>query len=288
METVQENLMPPGRFDDHAFLNYDQSNDFTLYEIGNYSCPPLYSYGPVARTRDIFHFVISGRGKVVIRDKEFNVDKEQGFLIPAGEKAYYIADRDDPWTYCWLHLGGARLEEMWEKAGISVENPVFISEAPDSPVKDLYFQMSNNRNRELFCFAKLYEIMNFIVSTSTNRKKYSPNIQLAYVRKTIQIIQLKYSEPLQVSFIADECGLNRSYLSRLFKDATGRSIQTYLMDYRMKNAIRLLKETNDSIQNIAFLVGYSDIFTFSRAFKKVFGMTPSECRAAEGKTHEKE
>ncbi|MCR5545651.1 MAG: AraC family transcriptional regulator, partial [Lachnospiraceae bacterium] len=114
-----------------------------------------------------------------------------------------------------------------------------------------------------------------------NREIISSNLQLEYVRKTIQIIQLKYSEPLQVSYIADECGLNRSYLSRLFKDATGRSIQTYLMDYRMKNAVHLLKETNQPIQNVAFLVGYNDVFTFSRAFKKVFGMSPSDCRAAE-------
>ncbi len=88
MENKDGKKLPMGQFDDHAFLNYDQSNDFIIYEIGNYSCPSLYSYVPVARTRDIFHFVISGCGKVVIRDKEFTVDTNQGFLIPAGEKAY--------------------------------------------------------------------------------------------------------------------------------------------------------------------------------------------------------
>lgn len=86
---------------------------------------------------------------------------------------------------------------------------------------------------------------------------------------------MKYSEPLHVDDIANICGLNRSYLSRLFKDATGSTLQQYLITYRMKMAIKLMKETNYDIQHIAFSVGYCDIFTFSKAFKKHFGIAPS-------------
>ena len=51
------------------------------------------------------------------------------------------------------------------------------------------------------------------------------------------------------------------------------------MDYRMKKANRLLKETGESVQTISNLVGYKDIFTFSKAYKKVFGNSPSIYRA---------
>lgn len=276
---MTKNQILPGKFDDHAFLDYNRSSDFTLYEIGNYSCPPLYSYGPVARTRDIFHFVLSGKGKVFINNREFDVEKNQGFLIPKGVPAYYIADRNDPWSYFWLHLGGTRLQEMWKRAGLSAENPVFISNQKKSPMPGLYEQLSQSRNREIFCTAKVYEMMDFIVNSSIYKQPLNDNKQVTYVRRVIHIIQIKYSEPLSVSNIADMCGLNRSYISRLFKDATGRSIHEYLNDYRMKKAIQLLKETDEPIQSIAFLVGFSDIFTFSKAFKKTHGLSPSEYRA---------
>ena len=277
---MSETLPPPGKFDDHAFLDYDSSIDFNLYEIGNYSCPSLYSYGPVARTRDIFHFVLSGHGKLIIRNKEFDIQNNQGFLIPKGEKAFYIADKDDPWSYFWLHLGGSRLDEMWKKSGLSADSPVFISNSDTPTMYNLIEQLSRNRNRELFCMAKVYEIMDFVVSTSVNKAEIVLNRQLEYVRRTIHIIQIKYSEPLSIDAIADMCGLNRNYLSHLFKNATGKSIHAYLTDYRMKNAVRLLRETDESIQNISFLVGYNDMFTFSKAFKKLHGCSPSEFRNA--------
>lgn len=273
-----------GRFDDHAFLDYDWSDDLSLYEIGNFNCPPLYSYGPVARPRDIFHFVLSGKGKLYIKNREYTVEAGQGFLIPHEVKALYTADRNDPWSYFWLHIGGARLAEIWTKAGLSEDNPVFVSDVDSSPMPELYRDISEKRDRELYCISKLFEIMDHVTSTSVNRQLSRPNTQLDFVQRIIHIIQIKYSEPLQVTQIAELCGLNRSYMSRIFKDATGSSIQEYLMDYRMKKANRLLKETGESVQTISNLVGYKDIFTFSKAYKKVFGNSPSIYRA-EQKNH---
>ncbi|MCR5452957.1 MAG: AraC family transcriptional regulator [Lachnospiraceae bacterium] len=275
-----EQSLPEGRYDDHAFLDYERSNDFSLYEIGNFACPPLYSYGPVARTRDIFHFVFAGKGKLVIRNKEFNVDTMQGFLIPAKERAFYIADKDEPWSYFWLHVGGSRLPDIWKKAGINADSPIFISDAKKSPLYDLYNMLNAGRDRELYCMSKLYEIMDHITSTSIHRDTSHSNTGIDHVHRIIRIIQLKYSEPITIAQIADLCGLNRSYMSRLFSNATGNSIQGYLIKYRMKKAMQLLKETDDTVQNIAYLVGYSDIFTFSKAFKKISGQSPTDYRVS--------
>ena len=78
--------------------------------------------------------------------------------------------------------------------------------------------------------------------------------------------------------IAFALGLNRSYLTRLFKEATGYSLQEYLLTYRMKMAIKLLSENKLSVSEIAEAVGYTDTFTFSKAFKRHFGQSPSACK----------
>ena len=101
---------------------------------------------------------------------------------------------------------------------------------------------------------------------------------LVYVKNVIGYIKLKYSDPIKIEHIALACGLNRSYLTRLFKEATGYTLQQYLTIYRMKQAMRLLKETDKSIQEITAAVGYSDTFTFSKAFKRQYGKSPSSFR----------
>ena len=104
------------------------------------------------------------------------------------------------------------------------------------------------------------------------------NNSLTYVRNVINYIQLKYSEPIKIDTIAMSLGLNRSYLTRLFKEATGYSLQEYLLTYRMKMAARMLSDETTSVNMIASNVGYNDTFTFSKAFKRHFGSSPSEYR----------
>lgn len=265
-------------FDRMWFLDHDNSNDFSLYEIGSYKCVPNYGYGPSIRARDIFHFVISGKGKLYINDKCYEISSGQGFLIPANVKSYYEADKDDPWHYIWIHVGGAKLAEMWYLAGIGIDQPIFTpSERPDIAVSILN-NMIKMRDDELYCIGKIYELFSYITNKSQTRISKVVSPQLEYVKKTIKFIQLKYSNHLRIDDISNACGLNRSYLSRLFKDATGSSIQQYLVTYRMKIAATLIKETTQSIQDISLAVGYSDIFTFSKAFKKYYNVSPSDFR----------
>ena len=265
-------------YDKRWFVDYDKSNDFYLYEIGIYKCPSCYGYGPTIRTRDILHFVISGKGKLYINDEIFDVEAGQAFLIPANIRAYYEADAKDPWHYIWIHVGGARLKETLHLCGMDENQPLFISTSDENGWLEILKDIFIHRESELYCIGKIYELFAYMTANSINKLSYETNPQLEYVKKTIKYIQLKYSEALHMDDIAEACGLNRSYLSRLFKEATGQSVQQYLITYRLKKATELMKETNLSLQDISLAVGYTDIFTFSKAFKKNFGTSPSNYR----------
>ena len=263
-------------YDFCAFLNYDFSNDFSLYEIGNYQCPPLYSYGPVIRAKAILHYVTGGEGRLVINNREFKIKEKQAFLIPAGVKAFYEADSQNPWNYIWLHLGGPMFSDIMEKAGLNEDSPVFISTDNKNPLDALFEEILLHHEQEYYCMGKLYELADYLVRYSANKQEEQINLQMNYVRKIIKFIQFKYSEPIQVADIASVLGLNRSYLTRLFKEATGSSIQNYLFSYRMKMAIKLLENPEHSVQYVAFAVGYNDSFTFSKAFKRYTGKAPKD------------
>lgn len=75
-------------------------------------------------------------------------------------------------------------------------------------------------------------------------------------------------------------GLSSSYLCRVFKEETGVNINTYINNLRMAKAVRLLEDKNYYIKEVAISVGFDDQLYFSRLFKKYYGVTPSQYRAA--------
>ncbi len=260
------------------FVDITKSNDFFLFEVGRYKSIPKYSYGPIVRTRTIFHYVISGKGYLIINDKRYDIHANQGFFIPAKCRAFYEADAEDPWEYVWIHIDGPRATELFTSAGISLETPVFSPTEDASEIVDYIEDIYNHGDQECYCYARVYEFFDCLNKKSPNKVVHDVDPRLAYVKSAIRYIQLKYSEPINVEDIASACGLNRSYLTRLFKHATGYTPQSYLFTYRMKKASELLLESSESVSSTAFLVGYSDSFTFSKAFKRYKNISPSDYR----------
>ena len=101
---------------------------------------------------------------------------------------------------------------------------------------------------------------------------------LEYITKVVSFMNENYSKDLSISDIARSVNLNPRYLGSLFKNATGKTLIEYLNEIRIKKAKELLSQTNMSIKTISESVGYNDVHTFIRNFKKLFNITPSEYR----------
>ena len=91
-----------------------------------------------------------------------------------------------------------------------------------------------------------------------------------------------YAAQIDFAAIAASHYVSASYLSRIFHDRVGVSPIRYLTDLRMKNARRLLADTDLSVREIAELVGYTDPFYFSKAFKAAAGVNPTQFREGQG------
>lgn len=87
-----------------------------------------------------------------------------------------------------------------------------------------------------------------------------------------------YGSDLSLDFIADKFKLSSGYLSIYFKDKKGMNFSTYLNELRANKAIELLRETGLKIHEIANEVGYQNVNSFIRMFKKMNGLSPNEFR----------
>ncbi len=94
----------------------------------------------------------------------------------------------------------------------------------------------------------------------------------------MKYIEEHYPENLTVEEIARQLSVNRSHLSRVFKNQLGTSIKEYLIGVRINRAAFLLSLTDDSVESIAYQVGFNSLVVFSRMFKKTTGETATNYR----------
>lgn len=95
-----------------------------------------------------------------------------------------------------------------------------------------------------------------------------------------EFLHQNYSRSLQLQDLADFVHLTPNYCGVLFQKLFGVPFTRYLTDLRLEKATELLRMKHIPINRIAFLVGYSDVFYFSRLFKQKYGMSPSEYRGS--------
>lgn len=99
-----------------------------------------------------------------------------------------------------------------------------------------------------------------------------------------QIINVKnyiaqnYMYDLKLEDVASVANMSKSAFSRFFKLHSGRCLSDYVIDVRMGNAARLLLDTDDTISNISFKVGFNNLSNFNRTFRRLKGCTPTEFR----------
>jgi AraC-like DNA-binding protein len=92
-------------------------------------------------------------------------------------------------------------------------------------------------------------------------------------------IKENYADPsMGLNKISDEFQISESYFSHMFKEKTGVNFSTYLENIRLNEAARLIKETDIGLNELYISVGYNNANSFRRAFKKVYGVTPSAMR----------
>ena len=178
----------------------------------------------------------------------------------------------------WIGFNGVKAETYLNYANLNEENLIF-EYSKDSTLKDYISEMLKlnemDYSNELKLEGLLYFFMSKLVETRKdvfNQKAYK-SAEL-YLEKSIEFIENNYSNNIKINDIASYIGINRSYLTHIFKKNINISPQDFLVNYKIDKACILLQNTDLSIKVVAKSIGYSDPLTFSKIFKKVKGESP--------------
>jgi len=232
-----------------------------------------YAWGPAIHETFCLHYVLSGCGYYVTKDETYYLTKGESFLVFPNELVHYFPDKQNPWTYTWVNFIGLdavsllKMTNFYQKPicqRISDLEEIYNKFLPD--IKSEYLKQRNSGLlREL-----LSHYMEHYPSHS-NSMRSSDYISVAkeYIASHFHL------HNFNVSLLAADIGLERSYLYRIFIENEGLSPSEYLANLRMEKAVQLIKNGFSNVSVIAYSVGYADPLYFSKVFKKKYGVTPT-------------
>jgi AraC family transcriptional regulator of arabinose operon len=263
-----------------------QTEDLYLTLCGLEKCPP----GTIVRTEDgkagyHLHVILSGKGSLTVGGTTYNLHMGQMFITKPGEVSIYGPDDEEPWSYCWMSYDGNNAKTYTESAGF--KEGIYNQDCCIDPrefynlVQKILGQPELTLANELIRLSALLEYLSLAIESNyklaqvvRHPHEYAPDV---YVSHAIDFIVNNYAT-IKVNDIARYIGINRSYLTNIFKKKMKISPQEYLLQYRMHQGCKLLLETNLPIQEVARRIGYDNPLTFSKMFKHIYGVSPSNYR----------
>lgn len=256
----------------------DESLSLRVYNVGREQCKSLHQWGPGIRNFYLIHHIVSGKGIYKVGNKSYDIGIGNTFLIYPGTEITYIADKDDPWDYYWVGFSGNDARIIINQTDFTKENPVICIDMDDrfeELLMDIYHTKGNSDSSIIKMSGYLMLALSYLIEKSTH-KKLRQNSSIEYTKKALEYIEYHYTEKLMVQDISDYIGISRSQLYRVFMELYQKSPMDIILEYRIRMACQLLKTSKLSIGSVGYSVGFEDNLYFSRAFKKVMGLSPRE------------
>ncbi|MGT2959171.1 AraC family transcriptional regulator [Streptococcus bovimastitidis] len=246
-------------------------------------CDSLYSFGPAVRDNYVLHFIVHGQGTFTIDGKTIPLKEGDIFLLPKNKVTFYQADRFNPWTYVWVGFRGSKAESIIKDSALS--ESYYCHSNLESPILNQLMELIKFSDEkptnvtELLLIGELYKLLAFLCqefphqSTSSDQELIND-----YVKQSLKLIHANYDSKIRISDMADKLNLDRTYLYKIFKEKTGYSLKDYILHIKLDKSAQLLSESDLTITEISYSVGYSDPLQFSKIFKKFYKVSPSQYR----------
>lgn len=202
-------------------------------------------------------------------------------LFPQRICSYARIDSPEPLKMTWVAFDGAQAAELLAMIPLTPERP-FAKSKLTAEVRQLLqqllqFGMKQSRPAKAARFGLLYQLFSELARTEEEQRAEQRGPE-EWIRAGMEYMKTHYGEPIGVRHAAEHVNIHRAHFTKLFTEHVGMSPSDYLRRLRMEQALRLLRGTSRSIHDIALSVGYADTASFSRAFRTVYGTSPSACR----------
>ncbi|MFI0429799.1 helix-turn-helix transcriptional regulator [Mariniflexile sp. HMF6888] len=243
-----------------------------------------------------FHFCVKGSSKFVFNEGRYvlNILEENSLLLynPQRDLPINLQVNPNSWMVSVLisikKFHGLFSQEADYISFLNEDNKdkKYYKDGSITPSMAIVLNQLINYNlnqsiKDLYFKGKAYELLSLYFNRSEDADiEQCPFLvdetNVIKIRKAKDIIIARMAEPPSLQELADEIGLNLKKLKEGFKQIYGDSVFSFLFDYKMEVARKLLESGDNNVNEVGLKVGYSTASHFIAAFKKKYGTTPKK------------
>lgn len=233
----------------------------------------------------LLQHTLAGRGNLEYEGKRCIVEAGQTMLLHFPHDNRYWVDaaaggREGGWRFFWLCMNGGEVLRAWRTAEATLGPIVTLSDgalgaAAEACAAVLRGEVGGAGHASALAYTVAMRVLDDAVAAAPAlRGPREPALQRA-----IDLCRTRLTHGnLDVDALADAAGYSRWHFSRLFSESEGMPPGEFILRERMKEAVRLLQETDEPVKAIAGRCGFTDANYFAKAFRRVYRVSPSEFR----------
>ena len=290
-------LYTPSPFARSSLLHLQEVGSLTAIKPHTSKREKLQSY--------LCFMVEDGEGELVYEGKKYDLKSGDVVFIDC-RKAYSHSTGLNPnaglWSLRWCHFYGPSMPAIYakycERGGLPVirgaDVSVDLARGADmgrrddvscgadvsqyaAILTDIYtLASSSDYIRDMRINGKLNDLLTLLMESSWHREAHTNAPKKMEISRVKSFLDEHYEEKLSLESVASHFFIDKHYLARLFKEQYGVTLVTYLQQVRITHAKRMLRFTDKSIEEIGLECGIGELNYFSRVFKKLEGVSPSE------------
>jgi len=233
----------------------------------------------------LFQYTLYGEGVFESGETAYRIGKGRAFLteIP-GDHRYYFPKDGSQWGFLFLLMRPTLILPHWKEAKRRLGEAPYLprTSRPVRLLEHIWEEANAGRIAEPYTASShgyqfVSELCRFASAPNGDRQDWPPK-----VREAAAFMEAHYDKMISLDQMADSLAVSKYHLIRTFTTAVGVSPNEYLNRFRIEQAMRLLRHTDWSVEQIAERVGYSGGSYFIKVFRKMTGLTPGSFRCEQG------
>ena len=234
---------------------------------------------PDGAAETIVILCVAGTGWVETGGVRTAVGAATAVVLPGGrgEAHAYGAAEGDPWTIWWCHVRGADVADLLDGAGVRGAQviPLVAADRLTAMLDEIISVLEKDQSpaRLVATAGMAWRLLTALAIDRRLPEKGTP------LQQAMNYLEDRVDGSVRLADLAALVGVSSSYLSKLFREATGGGVLAHHTALKMARARLLLDTTDLPIAEVGREIGLQDQFYFSRQFRRLHGVSPSAYRA---------
>ena len=262
---------------------FARDNLLHLQEIGKLTAQRPHVSARAALSSYLFFMVTDGEGTLTYGGKSYALTKGTCVFIDCQTAYSHATSPQRLWTLEWCHFHGLALDQIYkkyvERGGRPVFRPENLEAFQETWARLFELAKGSDHVRDM----KINEGLSSLLTLLMEESWHPEELRDVAVKKG-SVVQIKayldanYAKKISLDELGAKFFVNKYYLTRVFKERYGQSINSYLLSVRITRAKQLLRFTDKTVEEIGMECGLGALHYFSRVFREVEGMPPSKYR----------